>query len=148
MAALAPPTSQSGLNLEQTQNQVSFSNHSVPGGEGRQNCRDDDQLRNELHSCETSLAKQSNLLAAPQINGQATENGYHKVKQNLDLITNERTDAPTANQVLGGQNCGVFSNGSLVDPHGSLGNLDELAEGLLRELDQKKLLCGSKRLFN
>jgi hypothetical protein len=105
-------------------------------------------LRNELHSCETSLANQSNLLAAPKINGEATENGYHKGKQNLDLISNELIDAPTANQVLGSLNCGVFSNGSLADPHGSLRNLDELAEGRLRGLDQKNLLCGSKRLFN
>jgi len=147
MATLAPPTSQSGSKLEQTRNQVSISNQSVPGGEGRQNCRDD-QLRNELHSCETSLANQSNLLAAPKINGQVAENGCHTGKPNLDLISNDHTDAPTANQVLASHNCGVFSNGSLADPHGSLGNLDELAEGRLRELDQKKLLCGSKRLFN
>ena len=39
----------------------------------------------------------------------------------------------------------MFSNGSLAGPEVSLASLDELAES---ELDQKKLLCGSKRLYN
>jgi hypothetical protein len=39
----------------------------------------------------------------------------------------------------------VFSNGSLAGLKVSLAGLDGLAED---ELDQKKLLCGSKRLFN
>ena len=101
---------------------------------------------NELCQAENTVAQRSNH---SEVGGIIVEDGKNAASGTGAILTfpeDKQAQKRVTEQEQDRQNCGVLSNGPVFDARRNSPNVD--AGGKSPDLDQKKLLCGSKRLFN
>ena len=111
---------------------------------------------NELCQAENTVAQRSNHSEVEPNIVEDAQNAKSAPRLNLDTPGDNQAAQPGGVQEEDRQNCGVLSNGGTkFDVDGrrnSQYNCDDVASipgsATKLDLDQKKLLCGSKRLFN
>ena len=117
---------------------------------------------NELCQAENTVAQRSNHSEVEPNIVEDAQNAESAARPNLGTPGDDQAVQPGTMQEEDRQNCGVLSNGGrkfdqdVVDArrrnsqNANSDNHDDDANiaGSKLDLDQKKLLCGSKRLFN